>query len=391
MPANEQLLQRLLNVYGNDTQSIRHALKGIKANKFDEGGDKQTLDDYIQAKRDSIINSAVQSMLIREKPEAVFVQEPIRDENKKHASMYLQELDEKLKQIDYAEHGNPWLNYYTRKYPDEESDRLDELTKDSLQSLSPLSLDIERHNTENERNEFSESVNRGYLLKPGFNCINTVTASFGDNYRTVSNKDFYGSPESYGFTPIDINDVKRGDLIQLMKTIDNIKFPFHAMLFDSYDNNNGTALFDYSNGTDEMRKKAVYSSEWGRGKMDTVLNDELSGTSLAGYRFIGTPDDIQQWEKEYESKYGTDYGKGGKIYIKPSHRGRFTSLLKRTGKSASWFKAHGTPAQKKMATFALNARKWKHEDGGPIHRAISSNKADVVLAAIRKMKSDVTP
>ena len=38
--------------------------------------------------------------------------------------------------------------------------------------------------------------------------------------------------------------------------------------------------------------------------------------------------------------------------------------MKRTGHSASWFKAHGTPAQKKMATFALNARKWKHSDGG---------------------------
>ena len=59
-----------------------------------------------------------------------------------------------------------------------------------------------------------------------------------------------------------------------------------------------------------------------------------------------------------------EYGKGGKIYIKPSHRGRFSALLKRTGKTASWYKAHGTPAQKKMATFALNARKWKHEDGG---------------------------
>ena len=57
---------------------------------------------------------------------------------------------------------------------------------------------------------------------------------------------------------------------------------------------------------------------------------------------------------------------GGKIHIKPSHRGKFTALKKRTGKSASWFKAHGTPAQKKMATFALNARKWKHEDGGKL-------------------------
>lgn len=57
---------------------------------------------------------------------------------------------------------------------------------------------------------------------------------------------------------------------------------------------------------------------------------------------------------------------GGKIHIKPENRGKFTALKKRTGHSASWFKAHGTPAQKKMATFALNARKWKHEDGGPL-------------------------
>ena len=75
--------------------------------------------------------------------------------------------------------------------------------------------------------------------------------------------------------------------------------------------------------------------------------------------------------KEY---YGDDaldairkYKKGGRIYIKPSHRGKFTALKKRTGHSASWFKAHGTPAQKKMAVFALNARKWRHDEGGPLN------------------------
>lgn len=52
--------------------------------------------------------------------------------------------------------------------------------------------------------------------------------------------------------------------------------------------------------------------------------------------------------------------KHGGIYIKPSHRGRFTALKERTGHSATWFKENGTPAQKKMATFALNAAKWKH-------------------------------
>jgi len=53
-----------------------------------------------------------------------------------------------------------------------------------------------------------------------------------------------------------------------------------------------------------------------------------------------------------------NYASGGKIHIKPENRGKFTALKKRTGKTASWFKAHGTPAQKKMATFALNAAKW---------------------------------
>lgn len=52
--------------------------------------------------------------------------------------------------------------------------------------------------------------------------------------------------------------------------------------------------------------------------------------------------------------------KHGGIYIKPSHRGRFTALKERTGHSTTWFKENGTPAQKKMATFELNAAKWKH-------------------------------
>ena len=58
---------------------------------------------------------------------------------------------------------------------------------------------------------------------------------------------------------------------------------------------------------------------------------------------------------------------GGKIHIKPENRGKFTALKKRTGHSATWFKEHGTPAQKKMATFALNSRHWKHGYGGHIY------------------------
>ena len=72
------------------------------------------------------------------------------------------------------------------------------------------------------------------------------------------------------------------------------------------------------------------------------------------------------FDNDYYPEFN-EYKKGGSIHIKPENRGKFTALKKRTGHSASWFKAHGTPAQKKMATFALNARKWhhKHPDGGP--------------------------
>lgn len=67
--------------------------------------------------------------------------------------------------------------------------------------------------------------------------------------------------------------------------------------------------------------------------------------------------------------YGNKKSDGGPIHIKPENRGKFTALKERTGHSATWFKEHGTPAQKKMATFALNARHWKHGLGGPLVEA----------------------
>lgn len=76
---------------------------------------------------------------------------------------------------------------------------------------------------------------------------------------------------------------------------------------------------------------------------------------LLGYYPIYKDGEIYT-ENPFEYNSGKDSG----IHIKKKNRGKFTALKKRTGKSASWFKEHGTPAQKKMAVFALNARKWKH-------------------------------
>lgn len=86
---------------------------------------------------------------------------------------------------------------------------------------------------------------------------------------------------------------------------------------------------------------------------EDLESDQLSGLE-ANYAALGGPISI--------------FAKGGKIHIKPENKGKFTALKKRTGKSATWFKEHGTPAQKKMATFALNAKHWKHDDGGLLNK-----------------------
>ena len=58
---------------------------------------------------------------------------------------------------------------------------------------------------------------------------------------------------------------------------------------------------------------------------------------------------------------GAKYGKDSGIHIKPSHRGMFTRYLKsHPGMTAEKAKRSKSAAVRKMATFALNARKWNH-------------------------------
>ena len=60
--------------------------------------------------------------------------------------------------------------------------------------------------------------------------------------------------------------------------------------------------------------------------------------------------------------------KGNKIYIKPKNRGKFTKYChgKVTDECIQRGKNSSNPAIRKRATFAANARKWKHKEGGII-------------------------
>ena len=71
------------------------------------------------------------------------------------------------------------------------------------------------------------------------------------------------------------------------------------------------------------------------------------------------------------------FAKGGGIHIKKKNRGKFTDYCggKVTSECIARGKRSSSPTIRKRATFAANARKWKHEDGGPLftHGGIWSN------------------
>jgi len=199
--------------------------------------------------------------------------------------------------------------------------------------------------------EEQKKMDAGTALMPGASCLYTATDNYGPEYREASNMRFLASPEKYGFIQIPVSERRPGDIIQ--EETYGTHTPIHAVVFDSVDSE-GRSRYNYSNGGDQPSAIVV------RGRYPQLETDDGANA----FRFVGTPQDSTRWIKEYEQlnqKRG-----GGSIHIKPENRGKFTALKKRTGHSASWFKAHGTPAQKKMATFALNARHWKHADGGPL-------------------------
>jgi len=59
---------------------------------------------------------------------------------------------------------------------------------------------------------------------------------------------------------------------------------------------------------------------------------------------------------------------GAKIHIKKKNKGKFTSYCGGNVTSAciAKAKASGNPTLIKRATFAANARKWKHYNGGTL-------------------------
>ena len=80
--------------------------------------------------------------------------------------------------------------------------------------------------------------------------------------------------------------------------------------------------------------------------------------------------------------------KGNKIYIKPKNRGKFTKYChgKVTDKCIAKGKNSSNPAIRKRATFADNARHFKHRLGGSIVEAFKLRRQ--ILNSLNNMIND---
>lgn len=129
-----------------------------------------------------------------------------------------------------------------------------------------------------------------------------------------------------------------------------------------YDRNN-TRLFNSEINQQNQLKRMKESAY--RNNYLTQYTDQVNSVATDNYR------------NNMRNYYGI-LRDGGSIHIKPENRGKFTALKERTGHSATWFKENGTPAQRKMATFALNARHWNHSkaDGGDLQDQLNKPLTD---------------
>lgn len=183
----------------------------------------------------------------------------------------------------------------------------------------------------------------------------------------------YGIKLSNG-TPEAALALKQGYLTdeQAESAVDTLVQKYYNDAKKVYDNRFGEGEWDKL--SDKSQSILVdYSYNPGLAKFPSLMEGFHSGNldlikknykRYSGGKPLGRNKTLLEEIETLGSEYPIFRANGGKIHIKPENRGKFTALKKRTGHSASWFKAHGTPAQKKMAVFALNAKKWKHGDGG---------------------------
>ena len=150
---------------------------------------------------------------------------------------------------------------------------------------------------------------------------------------------------------------------------------------------------------EELKRDIANAKSYAEGSVGNNIyniNDDMRNYALRNYAafggplgnpFIGYPGDdtntavgydlanyyLTTKKAQAENKGGTNipnyggiYASGGKIHINPKNKGKFNATKKRTGKTTEELTHSKNPLTRKRAIFAQNARKWRHDFGGPL-------------------------
>lgn len=230
----------------NKYRSGGRILSGEESEESTLSGNKPTLEEYIQHKIDSTRNAALEKSYARTK--GILIPYAFGEGEK-------EEVKERL------ESAMPYAVKFTYGPFTSEQEEFE------VKSANYFLGDYYQAKKELEDN-----------CKYGFNCIGTATDNYPEESRTVSNEDFDVNFEKYGFQYVGMKNAKPGDIA---------KVPGHAMIYVGTDVN-GNPLFNYSDGgiTEyDYKKDARYPAPY-----------------YGVYRYVGTPELIQQWTEEYNSK-----------------------------------------------------------------------------------------
>ena len=212
-----------------------------------------TLEEFLQVKADSTRNAAFEKS--RNRKTGIKIPYKASKEYLKHLLFDIATRREiadsnfigpSIKRIEVVKNGTDNIDYYRRKY----------------------------------YNSLEEYNNR---CNYGDNCIGTSTDNYPEDSRTNVNIDFKNNHQLYGFKQIPFEEVLQGDIVQV---INEYGTPFHGMIFAGY--NKGEPIFNYSRG--------------GVTEYDYKINGMYPNPDgYLSYRYVGTPELIEQWTNEYNS------------------------------------------------------------------------------------------
>lgn len=306
-------LSRNKVAYETSKKKNSDKVEGIRKG-FKEGGEETipTKEEYITQKLNNVRNNALEKSRNKTQDKTTIIYE---------ADVYGKKELISMLQRDYNTAAS-WFNYileasyknYKRNNPilSEKYTRLDVIENypDFQKYLKYL----------NDAKKLLEDAKNGeYKGHEVYNCIANLSEMFPHGL-PYGNKTFAGNPEKYGFSLIDAQDVKPGDLIQFYHETDE---PVHAMIYNGVDKN-GKHTFNYSKGQSPYMEDGVLKGGYGTNKHypDAVSKDGKHLTNVNVYRYTGTPQDSIQWSNEYDQKYGKTFKNGGQINMKLKNKNK---------------------------------------------------------------------